>query len=447
MSSRVRASLVMLLFTSVGVADDASYPERTVTVICPWSAGGGTDRVSRFWADALKREFGGSFVVVNRTGGSGVVGHYSSAHAKPDGHTIGVVTFELSTMHLMGITRLTYQDYEPLLQMNADPAAIIVRQDAPWQTLGEWLDDMRENPGTIRMSGTATGGAWDLARAGLQRAAGIPIDAAVWVPHGGAAPSLVELLGGHLEAVCCSVPEVAPQLEGGQLRVLAVMAEERLADFPDLPTAKEQGLDWVVVGWRGLTLPKGAPPELVEILAERCRKIAESAEYQEFMSKNGFGITIRGPEEFTQFLAEQDAQWADVVKAAGYDRGLTGNNDPGPLALPIVLAVCLAAAGGWSLLRGDAAIAEGEVRQDHAVASGRPTVAKVACEILAYTIGVPICGFTLSTLVFVSIVLWKFGARWYSAIGAAVVTVLVVRGLFGEVFAVQLPSGLLGLPF
>ena len=87
------------------------YPERTVTVVCPWSPGGGTDRVSRFWAGALEREFGQPFVVVNRTGGAGAVGHFASAHAQPDGHTIGMITFELSTMHRMRISRLTFKDY------------------------------------------------------------------------------------------------------------------------------------------------------------------------------------------------------------------------------------------------------------------------------------------------------------------------------------------------
>jgi len=292
-----------------------SYPSKNITIICPWSAGGGTDRVSRYWAGALEKQLGRPCVVVNKTGGSGAVGHTSGANARADGHTITTITFELCTMHRLGITPLTFNDYECLLQMNADAAAIIVRDDAPWKSLTDLLEFAKENPSTLKMSGTATGGAWDLARAGLQQAAGIPVGAVIWVPKGGAAPSLVELLGGHIDAVCCSVPEVATQFESGQVRVLAVMSEERIAEYPELPTAREQGVDWVAVGWRGLALPKGTPPQIVTKLEQTCLAIAESDEFKEFMDKNRFGITIRGSGEFTDFLQAQDEQWKSVVEA------------------------------------------------------------------------------------------------------------------------------------
>lgn len=294
------------------------YPRRTITIICPWAAGGGTDYVSRFWADAIQKELGKPCVVANRTGGSGGVGHTAGAKARPDGHTLTTITFELSTMHRMGICDLTYRDYECLLQMSADPAAIIVREDAPWQSLKEFLDAIKEKPKTLKMSGTATGGAWDLARVGLLQAAELPIDSVIWVPTEGAAPSLAELLGGHLDAVCCSVPEAASQLEGKQLRALVVMADERLPEFPDVQTAKESGVDWVAVGWRGLALPKETPAEVVAILKEKCLAIANSDEFKEAMQKRGFGMKVRGPEEFTEFLAAQDEQWKAVVEAAGY---------------------------------------------------------------------------------------------------------------------------------
>ena len=294
---------------------DRAYPNRNITLICPWSAGGGTDRVSRFWAGALEKQLGQPCVVVNKTGGSGAVGHTAGATARADGHTITTITFELCTMHRLGITPLTFNDYECLLQMNADPAAIIVRNDAPWRSLQDLLTSAKEQPGTLKMSGTATGGAWDLARAGLQQAADVPVGAVIWIPKGGAAPSLVELLGGHIDAVCCSVPEVATQLESGQVRVLAVMSDARLLEYPDLPTAREQGVDWVAVGWRGLALPKGTPVEIVTQLEQTCMAIAHSDEFKDFMDKNGFGITVRGSDEFGEFLHAQDEQWGAVVTA------------------------------------------------------------------------------------------------------------------------------------
>ena len=429
------------LATGQNVAPASDYPNRTVTVVCPWSPGGGTDRVSRFWAGALEKEFDQPFVVVNRTGGAGAVGHYASAHAKPDGHTIGMITFELSTMHRMRISRLTFEDYQCLLQVNADPAAIIVRNDAPWQTLAEWFDEVRARPGELRMSGTATGGAWDLARAGLLQAAELPIDSIVWVPHPGAAPSLLELMGGHLDAVCCSVPEVAPQLKSGQVRVLAVMADERMSDFPDLRTAREQGTDWVAVGWRGLALPKGTPPEIVKLLADRCDKIAASDDYKQFMQKNGFGIKIRTTTEFTEFLQEQDEQWKSVVEAAGYDKGLTGNNDPGPLALPIFLAIGLVAIGAWEFRRNH------DAGNDPAADGGAlKKLWIVSAAFVGYVVAVTWLGFALSTFAFVAIMTWTLGARVGAAILAASIILAIVWLLFVIAFQVQLPQGALGLP-
>ena len=449
--------LQLLLLVAVG-GFAAEYPAKTVRVICPWSAGGGTDRVSRYWAAALEEEFDQPFVVINRTGGAGAVGHFAGAYAKPDGHTIAMITFELSTMHRMKISRLTYQDYECLLQVNADPAAVVVATSAPWETLTEFLAAVRGSPGSLKMSGTATGGAWDLARAGLLRQADLPIDAVAWVPHPGAAPSLMELLGGHVDAVCCSVPEVAAQLVAGQVRVLAVMAEERLQDYPALPTAKEQGVDWVAVGWRGLALPKGTPPAIVHQLEQVCLKIAASEEYHQFMRNNGFGIAIRPTAEFRAFLHSQDAQWEEVVAAAGYDRGLTDNHDPGPLALPALLLVGMAFTAAWEIYRGRLArppaagsesLAENDGLPAGETLSPPPAVAAllaVSLALVAYVVAIVWIGFGVSTLCFVSVTTWLLGAKWWEALTAAVLMVATVWLLFVLVFEVQLPSGLFELP-
>ncbi len=313
--------LVIFSLTGAGCGQQGPYPNRSITLICPWAVGGGTDRVSRFWADALQKELGKPVTVVNRTGGSGAVGHSAGVRARPDGYTLTTITFELCTMHRMGIPAApTYDDYQCLLQINADPAAILVQNDAPWATLEEFLAAIRAEPGKLKMSGTATGGAWDLARAGLLQAAEIPTDAVIWVPTEGAAPSLHELLGGHIDAVCCSIPEAAQNLEGKTLRALVVMSEERLADFPDVPTAREAGVDWVAVGWRGLALPKETPAEIVQLLEEKCQSIAHSSAYRDFMQKQRFGLKIRDSSEFTDFLKAQDAQWHSVVESAGYAR-------------------------------------------------------------------------------------------------------------------------------
>jgi tripartite-type tricarboxylate transporter receptor subunit TctC len=276
--------------------------------------------MSRFMADQLQRQLGKPVVVVNRTGGSGAAGHSAGALAKPDGYTLTMATFELSTMHWMGISELTFRDFDPVIQLNADAAALLVRSDAPWKSLPELLEFIRQQPGKLKMSGTAAGGAWDLARAGFLLAAGLAVDSVLWVPTQGAAPSLVELLGGHIDAVCCSVPEAAAQIEAGQFRVLAVMSSERLAEFPNMPTVKESGIDWEAVGWRGIAAPKGTPREIIELINSRCEEIVRQPAFLSFMKQNGFAIALRGPEEFGMFLEAEDKRWKSVIEAAGYAR-------------------------------------------------------------------------------------------------------------------------------
>lgn len=294
-----------------------NFPTKNLQIICPWGAGGGTDRISRFFADQIVRELGKNCVVVNKTGGSGAVGHNAAANARPDGHTIAMITAELSTMHQLGITSKTYKDYIPLLQMNGDPAAIIVAHDSPWDTIEQFLAAIRTRPGEIKMSGTATGGAWDLARVGMLQAANLTKDDTIWVPTQGSAESLQQLLGGHLDAVCCSVPEAALQIKNGTLKCIAVMSADRTTAFPDVPTLKESNIEWTCIGWRGLAVQIDTPAPIVDKLIAVTEKIARSRDFQQFMETQGFGVEIRIGHDFTQFLAEQDRQWSAVTKHYG----------------------------------------------------------------------------------------------------------------------------------
>ena len=130
MKSALLICLLLLLSngcdSKLTTAKSDDFPTGNLQIICPWGAGGGTDRISRYFAEQLNERLGVNCVVVNRTGGSGAVGHRAGAEAKPDGNTIAMITAELSTMHQLGITDITYRDYTPLIQMNGDPAAIMV---------------------------------------------------------------------------------------------------------------------------------------------------------------------------------------------------------------------------------------------------------------------------------------------------------------------------------
>ncbi|HKS37619.1 MAG TPA: tripartite tricarboxylate transporter substrate-binding protein [Verrucomicrobiae bacterium] len=487
--------LVTLIFGAVGPGagcqkqnrSDASYPNRSINLIVPWAAGGGTDRVARFVAGALQRRLSQPVIVINRTGGSGAVGHSAGALAAPDGHTLTMATFELSTMHSMGISKLTWEDFTPVAQLNGDAAAILVRQDAPWKNLAELHDVIRKEPGRLKMSGTATGGAWDLARSGLLIAAGIPTTSVIWAPTQGSAPALVELLGGHVDVVCCSVPEAASQIEGGQVRVLAVLGPERLADFPDHPTAREQGVAYDAVGWRGIMLPKGAPPQIAQLLNEKLAEIAASDEFRQFMKKNGFAVMVRGPEQFAAFLRAEHARWRDVIRNAGYET-LGQNHDPGPRAMPLALTLLIVVAILAESLRsrrsrfedrtrssvlgspfeplnpltrpsdtlsptGGEGRGEGASRpQDRFVVMGGATIpvepggTRLSADALfllvalvTYLIAMRWIGFSGSTFVFALAVMRRLGTKWWLAgVGSAVI-VVAIHLLFVTLFKVQLP--------
>ena len=184
-----------------------SYPNGPIEMAVPWAAGGGTDSVSRFVGSQLADRLGTQVNVVNRDGGGGVIGHTAIANAKPDGSTIGMATVEITMMHWQGLTDLSYKDITPISQVNSDPSGITVAADAPWQTIEELLEAARSNPGEIVGSGTAIGGIWDLARAGMLIEAGMDPNAIRWVPSAGAAPALQELAAGGIDVSFSSLAE------------------------------------------------------------------------------------------------------------------------------------------------------------------------------------------------------------------------------------------------
>ena len=296
----------------------AAYPERPITIIVPWGAGGGTDATGRILASLMEKDLGVPVSVVNRTGGSGVIGHSAIATAAPDGYTLGVVTVEIGMMHWQGLTELTYKDYTPLALYNADPAGLQVRADSQWQTAQDVLDAIKADPGKYKASGTGQGGIWHLALAGMLQAAGIAPDAAPWVPSQGAAPGLQDMVAGGVDIVTCSVPEAQALLEAGRVKSLAVMSEQRNPAFPDVPTLKEAtGLDWTVAAWRGIAGPKGLPDEVTQKLVPLLEKIWNGQEFKDFMAQRGFGLVWRDPDGFEQWMAESDESLGKVMKAVG----------------------------------------------------------------------------------------------------------------------------------
>ena len=237
------------------------YPARPVTVIVPWGAGGGTDATARIVAALLEKDLGQPFNVVNRTGGSGVVGHSGIATGAPDGYTIGMITVEITMMHWQGLTELNPKSYTPLALMNEDPPGVTVNSSSPYKTMKELADAIKAAPaGKMKASGTGQGGIWHLALVGWLKAMGLAPNHVAWVPSNGAAPAMQDLAAGGLDLCTCSIPEARAIIEAGKARALALMGPERNPVFKDIPTLKEaMGIDYSTGAWRGIAGPKGLP--------------------------------------------------------------------------------------------------------------------------------------------------------------------------------------------
>ena len=310
--------LAAALLMAVSFAAFAQYPQRPIQLIVPWGAGGGTDATARIIGALMEKELKQPFNVVNRTGGSGVVGHDAIAKATPDGYTIGLITVEITMMHHVGLTQLKHTDYTPIGLVNADPAGVNVRVDSPYKSVKDLLAAVKANPGKFKASGTGQGGIWHLAIAGLLKDQGIDPSALPWVPSQGAAPGLQDLVSGGVEVVPCSIPEARAMIDAGKVRALAIMDANPPALYPKLPTLKaELGTNWQIAAWRVIAAPKGIPAEVQKTLVTALKKVYDSKDYKDFMAKQGYGTVWADPEGTAKFMAASDANLGAALKAVG----------------------------------------------------------------------------------------------------------------------------------
>jgi len=310
--------LLAALLVAVATTAHAQYPQRPIQLIVPWGAGGGTDATARIIGSLLEKDLKQPVNVVNRTGGSGVVGHDAIAKATPDGYTIGLITVEITMMHHVGLTALTYKDYTPIGLVNADPAAINVRSDSPYKSVKDLLAAIKANPGKMKASGTGQGGIWHLAIAGLLKEQGIDPGALPWVPSNGAAPGMQDMIAGGVDVVPCSIPEARPMIDAGKARALAIMDANPPAIYPNVPTLKKElGTDWAIAAWRVIAAPKGIPADVQKALGVALKKVYDSKEYKEFMASRGFGVVWADADGAAKFMAASDASLGSALKAVG----------------------------------------------------------------------------------------------------------------------------------
>lgn len=313
------AALVATMLTPLTGVALADYPERPITMLVSWAAGGGTDAVARALAARIEAELGTPVNVVNRTGGAGVVGHTEMVNARPDGYTIGLASAELSTYYWSGTAQFTAKDVTPIALVNLDASAFNVGANSEWADLRAALDAIAEAPaGTYKLSGMGPGAGYHLAFSGLLNAEGIDPNKVTVVPSQGAAPGFQELAAGGVEIVPSSLPEAKAMIDAGQVKTLAVLSEERIGAFPDVPTVNEAiGREWIGGTWRGIVAPAGIPDEARDKLIQAVETAWNSTEFQSFMTERGFGLTWRGGDEFGAYLAEQHEQNGEIMGLLG----------------------------------------------------------------------------------------------------------------------------------
>ncbi len=228
----------------------AEFPTKEVQIIIPYAAGGATDLIFRALAATTGKYLGKAVIVVNRPGGGGTVGVVEAMKAPPDGYTLLSAITPLTILPHQVKTTFTYKDFEPVINVVKDPGMFLVRSDSPWKSLGEFIDYAKKNPEMITVGNSGAGGGVHLIALAFEKSAGVKFN---HIPFAGGGPSVTALLGGHINAVSVSPPEGIEHVKAGKLKIIALFAEKRFELFPDVPTVKEQGIDFTMGQWRGIS--------------------------------------------------------------------------------------------------------------------------------------------------------------------------------------------------
>lgn len=313
LSTLLTVTMVAASLVGCGSSGSNDLSSKNVSCIVPYDAGGGTDVVMRALADSAKGSFK-NITVENRSGAGGATGMLAGANAKADGTTVTMITVELTTLEAMGTNAgLTYTMFKPIMMVNSACSAITVKaDDERFNTLEDLISYSKGNE--LQMGNSGTGAIWHLAAAGLAKTAGTEFK---HVGYDGAAGAITDLLGGHIDAVAVSYAEVASYVESGDLKVLAVMSDNRLDSIPDVPTCKECGYDAVLGTWRGLGVPKDTPQEVVDELYAAFKTAAESQEFIDFMNNSNNVIEILDGAAFEKRIAKDLEVYTGLVNDLG----------------------------------------------------------------------------------------------------------------------------------
>lgn len=312
--SRLAATLVVfaaMAWTGLAAAQGDAYPNHRIELIVPWQAGGGADVVARALSAAAAKHLPQPLVVINKPGATGAVGLGEVVHAKPDGYKLVLSSSELTFLKYLGLAKFDYEDLVPIARLNADPAAVVVRADAPYATLEQFLAAARKPDSNMRVGNAGQGSTWHMAAAALAEKTGAHFN---HIPYPGGAPATLALLGGHIDAVTVSTAEVASYVEAGKLKVLAVMADKRAAGYDNVPTLKERNIDLSIGIWRGISAPKGTPPDVLAVLKAAVAKSVQEPIMRQTLEKLHFSTDTYADDVTLQALmVKESAQYRQLA--------------------------------------------------------------------------------------------------------------------------------------
>jgi len=429
--------ILLILCISAGCSREDVYPSRPIELICPWPAGGGTDRLARQVAHQLERELHVPVNVINAVGGNGVTGHTRGALSDPHGYAITLATVELNMLHWRGLTSLNADDFLPLCLLNRDAAAIFVREESPYKTIQDLEDAIRNSPVPMKSSGTSQGGVWHAAVVGWLVEQKISPSQVTWISIAGSTASLQELVAGGIDFACCSVPEAAALHDAGKIRCLGVMSES--PHISGLPTFRDAGIPWSLGGWRGIVAPKSLPPERRDRLCDALEKICHSDEFADFMDRAGFDRSYAGFSEFTGMLKDWDRDLGEILTSDAF----TAAQQPrfGPMFFPKIL-------GGGLLILGLALFVTGQFKTaSGAVSLNAAAILRLAIVpawVAGYALLSPTLGFVLTASLLLLGALLALRVSPRTAVPVTLLTVPAVYQLFAVILHVSLPWGWIG---
>lgn len=284
-------------------ASAADYPTKPITFVVPYSAGGSSDTLVRGMQPYLEKAMGATIVPKNITGGGGAVGMSQALFSsKADGYTVTLPSNAVFGLEGLGNVPWKHEDFDTVARIITEDYSITVRADAPWNTLDEFIDYAKANPGKIKMGFSGFGSSTHIVAAAFAQKFGLEFQ---FVPYKGGSKTVAATMGGHIDANTHHPAETKSGVEAGKLRVLATMGPKRSNLYPDVPTMQELGHDWVVSQWRGISMPKGVSADVKKAWEDALKQVAADAEFQKFITERmGGTVAPLFGQELDTFLTE-----------------------------------------------------------------------------------------------------------------------------------------------